>query len=398
MVTLKFGIAFIFAIILLVLRQDIWLVIAVLSLIVALLFKIPIDVVLQAFREGILGRSTVRLILAVWLIISFGEVLYRSGYLTRFVSSVEGIFRDQRLAFIMPSAIIGLLPMPSGAMLSAPLAEEIGKKLNVSREELTFFNYWFRHIWEYSWPLYPGLILASAITGVPVWKIGLRQVPMVLVAVLIGIFLLMRRIPSVREVGEISVWKILDFVVVLWPIYVIVTLVMILRLDLIYGLSAVFLLVVLIYRASLRDVLASLKKGFSWKIFLILVSVMVFKSELEVSGVMEHLPGEMVRWGFSPVVPLVLIPFLVGFLTGVNSAYIGVGFPVLMGILGENLDMIFIAYVSGFMGVLLSPAHLCLAVTKTYFRADTAKLYRMLFPSVLALYSLFWLYMWIFRL
>lgn len=398
MITFKFAIAFIFAVILLILRQEIWLVISILTAVTAILFRLPLTVVLASLRKGILGYSTIHLIIAVWLIISFGEALYRSGYLSRFVSSVEGVFRDQRIAFILPPAIIGLLPMPSGAMLSAPLAEEIGKKLNVTREELTYFNYWFRHIWEYTWPLYPGLILASAITGVPIWKIGIHQAPMILAAVLIGITMLFRRISPVYSNIQISAKKILEFLIVLWPIYIIVILVMVLKLDLAAGLGIVFGLVAVFYRMSLADVLNSLKKGVSLKIFLILISVMVFKSELEVSGVMNHLPDEMIRWGFSPIIPLAVIPFLVGFLTGVNSAYIGVGFPVLLGFLGKDLNMIFIAYVSGFMGVLLSPAHLCLAVTKTYFRADTVKLYRLLLPSVLILYVIFWIYMGIQKL
>ncbi len=398
MITFKFAIAFIFAVILLILRQEIWLVISILTAVTAILFRLPLTVVLASLRKGILGYSTIHLIIAVWLIISFGEALYRSGYLSRFVSSVEGVFRDQRIAFILPPAIIGLLPMPSGAMLSAPLAEEIGKKLNVTREELTYFNYWFRHIWEYTWPLYPGLILASAITGVPIWKIGIHQAPMILAAVLIGITMLFRRISPVYLNIQISAKKILEFLIVLWPIYIIVILVMVLKLDLAAGLGIVFGLVAVFYRMSLADVLNSLKKGVSLKIFLILISVMVFKSELEVSGVMNHLPDEMIRWGFSPIIPLAVIPFLVGFLTGVNSAYIGVGFPVLLGFLGKDLNMIFIAYVSGFMGVLLSPAHLCLAVTKTYFRADTVKLYRLLLPSVLILYVIFWIYMGIQKL
>jgi hypothetical protein len=41
-----------------------------------------------------------------------------------------------------------------------------------------------------------------------------------------------------------------------------------------------------------------------------------------------------------------------------------------------------LAFAAGFIGVLLSPVHLCLALTRDYFHADWAPLYRLLLPSV----------------
>ncbi len=396
MITLKFSIAFIIAVILLILRQEIWVVIAALSIVTPIIFKFTPHIIFRSFYKGALGYSTIHLIIVVWLIISFGEALYRSGYLAQFVESVEGLFKDLRVAFVIPSMIIGLLPMPSGAMLSAPLAEEIGRKMSLSAEDLTFFNYWFRHIWEYTWPLYPGLILTSAITGIPIWKVGIHQLPMVIISAATGFFILFWRLPFFSLSNGESVnrkEKFMKFLMVLWPIYLIILLVLVIRIDLVIGLAIVLVTLFVSKRFSLPDIGGSLRKGLSWKIFLILVFVMIFKKELQLSGVLNHLPDEMVGWGLSPLIPIILIPFLIGFLTGVNSAYIGVAFPVLLGFLGNNLNYVFIGYVSGFMGILLSPAHLCLAVTKTYFRADTIKLYRILLPSVIALYSLFWLYM-----
>ncbi len=395
MINLKFSIAFIIAVILLVLRQEIWVVIAALSIVTPIIFKFTPHLIFQSFFKGAVGYSTIHLIIAVWLIISFGEALYRSGYLAQFVESVEGLFNDLRIAFVIPSMIIGLLPMPSGAMLSAPLAEEIGKKMSLSAEDLTFFNYWFRHIWEYTWPLYPGLILTSAITGIPIWKIGIHQFPMVVISAATGFFILFKRLPFFSLSNGESVSrreKFMKFLIVLWPIYLIILLVLVIRIDLVIGLTIVLITLFVSKGFSLSNIGGSLRKGLSWKIFLILVFVMIFKKELQLSGVLNHLPDEMVGWGLSPLIPIILIPFLIGFLTGVNSAYIGVAFPVLLGFLGNNLNYIFIGYVSGFMGILLSPAHLCLAVTKTYFKADTVKLYRILLPTVVALYALFWIY------
>jgi hypothetical protein len=45
-----------------------------------------------------------------------------------------------------------------------------------------------------------------------------------------------------------------------------------------------------------------------------------------------------------------------------------------------------LAFGSGFAGVMLSPLHLCLVLTREYFNADITKVYRLLWlPSLLVL-------------
>jgi len=44
-----------------------------------------------------------------------------------------------------------------------------------------------------------------------------------------------------------------------------------------------------------------------------------------------------------------------------------------------------LAYGAGFAGVMLSPVHLCLVVTKNYFNAGFSGIYRMLVPASLVL-------------
>lgn len=80
-------------------------------------------------------------------------------------------------------------------------------------------------------------------------------------------------------------------------------------------------------------------------------------------------------------------PFLRGWLTGVNQALVGISFPMLLPIFGaERPDMALVvfAYVSGFVGILLSPVHLCLATTIEYFKTSLREVYRiMLLPASL---------------
>jgi hypothetical protein len=44
-----------------------------------------------------------------------------------------------------------------------------------------------------------------------------------------------------------------------------------------------------------------------------------------------------------------------------------------------------LAYACGFMGVMLSPAHLCLVVSNQYFDADIREVYRLLAIPVISI-------------
>ncbi|GAF85582.1 unnamed protein product, partial [marine sediment metagenome] len=69
--------------------------------------------------------------------------------------------------------------------------------------------------------------------------------------------------------------------------------------------------------------------------------------------------------------------------------YVGISFPLLLPILGSgNPDMVLVmfAYVSGFVGILLSPAHLCLFLTLDYFKADLRDVYKILIWPVAVIF------------
>jgi len=103
------------------------------------------------------------------------------------LESLMGLIRDQRIIMATAPALIGLLPSVGGALFSAPMVEEVSKGAKITPERKTFINYWFRHLWEYVSPLYPGIVLAAAITNIPFNKLALIQAPLTFITILIGI-------------------------------------------------------------------------------------------------------------------------------------------------------------------------------------------------------------------
>ncbi|MBZ5502692.1 MAG: DUF401 family protein [Acidobacteriia bacterium] len=84
-----------------------------------------------------------------------------------------------------------------------------------------------------------------------------------------------------------------------------------------------------------------------------------------------------------PFLPIIcFLPFLTGLLTGITVAFVGTTFPLVMSITGgASLANISLAFAAGFLGVLLSPVHLCLILTKEYFKADLWGMYKKIMPA-----------------
>lgn len=60
-------------------------------------------------------------------------------------------------------AFLGLLPSLGGARFSAPIVQEASEGIAVDDEQKSAINLWFRHIFEFSNPLMPGVILAAVL-------------------------------------------------------------------------------------------------------------------------------------------------------------------------------------------------------------------------------------------
>ncbi|HDS30691.1 MAG TPA: DUF401 family protein, partial [Firmicutes bacterium] len=95
------------------------------------------------------------LLAMVVFILILSKCMKEAGALEELVGSMREVLRDNRFTIGFLPALIGLLPMPGGALFSAPMIEKLSDEAKLSPETRTYLNYWFRHVWEYSYPLYP---------------------------------------------------------------------------------------------------------------------------------------------------------------------------------------------------------------------------------------------------
>lgn len=373
-------------------KWDLGLVLFLDSVLIAILFGLDARTFVTSAGSALISRETLDLIGIVILVLYLGNFLQAGGNFRRMVEALKNLVRDPRWILAIPSAFIGLLPMTAGAMMGAPIVDEAARRWKITPAWKTFFNYWFRHVWEYSWPLYVNLILTAAIFRVPILKICLAQFPFTLLAIGIGLFLLFRYVPRVpAEAGAGRSFK--DIVRVfgsIWPIFLTILLIFVLRIDMLLALAVAAVLTQVFARMDLAARWAVVRQSLAPKIIILTAMVMIFKKILEASGALEDVVRIFPPQGAWVYVLLFAAPFLIGLLTGVNQAFPAIAFPLLLPIVGQgkpDLVLILFAYVSGFCGILLSPAHLCLALTADYFKAELRAVYRILLLPVAAIFG-----------
>jgi hypothetical protein len=86
----------------------------------------------------------------------------------------------------------------------------------------------------------------------------------------------------------------------------------------------------------------------------------------------------------------IVLPFLVGFVSGITMAFVGATFPLLFGLLHSTGQshlvpaVLSLGLYSGFAGIMSSPMHICYLMTCNYFHQDPGKLLpRILVPGLL---------------
>ena len=345
--------------------------------------------ILKSFVGGIIDFDTIKIVVIIILIGIMGNLLNESGSLRKINHSFETFIKSRRLALVFPSLLMGLLPVPAGAMLSAPLVEESGSKMGLTPEQKTFLNYWFRHILEFVWPIYPGLILAATILNIPVYRLIMIQLPLALTAAVIGYVVGLSKISTQKKIREnkaVIIKSFFTFLLNAWPILAIIILVLVIKIDIIVSLSIIVVVAIFVTRVNSKRLLAISWNSLSWKTILLIISVMVFKKVLETSGVLPVIPQFFNSLRIPPVITLFTIPFCLGSISGLAMIVAGVTFPVLHPIIGmetPNLAYAMLAYVGGVSGYLLSPFHLCLVVSTVYFKASLARVWKMvIFPVI----------------
>jgi len=336
--------------------------------------------------------STGRFVAAMGLIVGLTMVMQASGEMVRLTTSFRAWLRRPRVELAALPAIIGLLPMPGGALFSAPMVEQSAGGSALTAEDKALVNYWYRHVWECVCPIYSSVILCAQLVHREVKILSLALLPIAVAAIVAGLRFLGRPRPREEQNGSRRS-AALGALSGLMPLIVLFG---------IYGgtpaslplAAAAGLLFAAGWHLAARhlDGRGLLKALFSHSVLEMMVlgfGAMIFGAMMLRSGAIDGISKLFTSMGLPLALLAIALPAVVAFFSGMTIVYVSTTFPLLLGYPGvrENpLPVVALAFAAGFCGMLLSPLHSCLVVSTRYFRADLiGPIRRMIVPCLFIL-------------
>ncbi|MBN2381735.1 DUF401 family protein [bacterium] len=342
--------------------------------------------------------ETWRLVLIVVLILALSRLMKETGQMKRIVETFHAVTTSQRITAMILPALIGILPMPGGALFSAPMVEEGLKESHLSPEHQTAINYWFRHIWEYWWPLYPGVILVVSLLRVETWRFSVFMFPLTILSLFAGSLFLFRKLKDdASDNDPKSRAAFSSFISEIMPIIIIVLAILLFSLlnkgmqtilelpdlsdaTLLFGIMLGVIWIIVKQKIPRLEVKKAFLSSETWPMVLLLFAIMIFKGILIDTDAVSLIRDEFAYYHIPVLGIVILMPFISGLITGIAIGFVGVSFPLIVPLFESASPMIYLAYaglayVSGYMGMMLSPVHLCLLVTRDYFKANLIGIY-----------------------
>jgi hypothetical protein len=396
-----------FALILLLVRLRAPLAVAIVAGAAALGVTLGLSpgAVLRAAGEALVEPLTVGVLVTVFVLQAISELLQATGRTREIVALAGAFLRRPAVTMAALPALIGLLPMPGGALFSAPMVATAAAGSGSRGDLLSAINYWFRHPWEYFWPLYPGVILAMTLTHTTLAQFSALQLPLGIAMAAAGLTLFRGTHPDLHVSAPVPpagtkrrllaatapIWVIL----LGWPAATGALRALLgapgpdplaLAIDRFLPVTAALLASLAWILTSDRAAIAALPgvllRRSLWVQTGLVAAVMVYQHVLGAAGAPPRIAAELTAHRLPVVLVVVALPALAGMITGVALGFVGSSFPIVLGLVAalpgspSPLPWAVLAYAAGHLGMMLSPIHLCYVVSNRYFETPFGPVYR----------------------
>ena len=353
----------------------------------------------QGLVETMTMSRTYDILFALYFVMCLEIELRTSGALAGMVHALQRIFSSTKVTLAVMPAFLGLLPSLGGARFSAPIVEEASKELPLTQEHRAAINFWFRHIFEFSSPIIPGMIMACNIAGVSYSDFIMHLCWLTVLAFAAGWLVLITPIKtdgmtSFQEDQEERSQNTQDLWLSLSPVVLTFVLVVFFNLNASVGMAVVTVGLFFVLRFTKRFV--SLKEvalgALDWKMFFNVICILYFIQILTVTNVLQEI---VVAFQNSPLpVPVIIgcVSFIIGVLTGMSQGHVAIVMPIVAAMATGNLNLAGVAMAFGVAGQMLTPTHMCLVVTVDYFKSNFFKTLQPVLLSEVIILTIFSVY------
>lgn len=331
------------------------------------IFTIP-ESLLAVLFSSITNPSTIFLAIVVGVIPLIGTTLNETGQMDNLVKNLR---IGKKPFLVLSPALVGLLPMPGGALLSAPLIEKVAT--DISREKKAGLNVWFRHILFIIYPISADLIVSTAAAQMDVYQPIPYLIPIFVFSLFLGYFFFLRESSSeVNYRGKfsskglilpLSALLIAPFLDVLLKTFFVLP---IGEIGILIGVVASLIVAVVIGKSWTGKFSAIVWKAKPWGFAFMMFGIMAFLDVFKYSGMLQLIKEINIT-----VEALFMIAFLLGFGTGRIITPAGIIMPIFLTKFGPITPVTFaLLYFSIILGYIITPVHPCVSLSIESFKTN----------------------------
>ncbi|RKD29523.1 DUF401 family protein [Thermohalobacter berrensis] len=347
--------------------------------------------ILQTFIETIKEPKTITLAITIGFITILGHLMDKYGILDRMVIALEKMLGSAKITILISPAIIGTLLVTGGALMSCPVVEGLGKKLNLPEDRKAAINLIFRHGLYFIFPLSPAVILAVELGGFNVFDFIKLQFPIALTMYILGYifylkdckqtnlskFQLKEYLLSIKEFILYSspiLISLLGAILFGLPFYI----------SLILGiLSSIFLN--LYDKKTDREyhvdenLFKTIREGLKLPMVIAIIGIMIFKNIVnDINEIYMYLEG-LLNKGIPLEILILASSAIISFPLASTQPGVAILYPMILPLAPDyNTKLLYgmFIYTSSFMFYFISPLHLCQVLTLEYFKVKLKNLYK----------------------
>jgi hypothetical protein len=351
--------------------------------------------------EGILAISVV---LATFVIMLLSQLYKETGLINNLSDSLGKMIDNPKAVLSILPAVIGFLPVAGGALMSAPLVDIEAEKLKLKQDRKAYVNLWFRHTIFPVYPISQPLVVTTAMTGVAVSLIILRQIPVVVVMVIVGYIIGFWKVSKTKNDEKINATGqkraySRDFLKAFSPVLVAIAVAVIL--DVVGGnyrlsqqgfdvLIATLVGVSVLVAVSRPNFSVFAKPFRSWPIYGITFAAygaFLLRETMNAAGIRTIFTPLIANGSIDIVLLLIIAPAVFGLLTGSPQGGIAISIAILNGLIDFTPKVAAMIYISAYLGYTIAPTHLCFTFTANYFKCSLGKMYKYIIPSFLVTFA-----------
>jgi len=351
---------------------------------------------IYSFENKQIITDTLELAVLMTLIFLLAKAMQETKAIKKLIDSLRTFFTKGGVLGVIP-AVYGLMPVPGGALFSAPMIGEEGEKYELNKNQINFLNVWFRHIWFPIYPISSAMILICSVkfSDINIYHLIVVNIPSFIASIIIGLIYLKMFIKK-SNIQKKKTEKNYKGLIYLLPPIIPLFFYGVLQFfgiphirSFLIGIVFSIIILFLLIKIPSDDYIRIIKKSLTWKLALAIFGIMIFREMFEVSQANIIIADMIGKLPIPALLIIIVIPLLLGLLTGYNLGAIALSYFLVEPFFiftGLNIiGLTSIIFISSLAGYLISPIHLCNVLSSEYLKTDTTRMYKMYIPAAISL-------------